>query len=321
MNGRLPQGLAAALALVLLVAAPWWLSSFALSLTLTSVMYAGLAVSWAMFCGTTQYLSLATAAFFGLGAYVTAWGLGTLPYFVVVPLGGLAAVLFALLIGAAVLHLRGAYFAVITFGLGELVRHAVTVFEKSYARTVGRVLTATPEATTVYWTVLAISTLAVITALAVRRSRFGLALTGIGADEGRAQTLGVDTRATKISGFALSAFFAGALGAAMAVRWTYIEPNSVFNPFIGFQTVLIAMVGGAQTVFGPLVSAVAFSLLSEFLRLQFPYVFLIVLGLLLIVLVLYLPGGLASLAPLLRSWLRRAPTEQTRREKAETARV
>jgi C-terminal processing protease CtpA/Prc len=87
---------------------------------------------------------------------------------------------------------------------------------------------------------------------------------------------------------------AGALGAAMAVRWTYIDPPTVFNPFIGFQTVLIAMVGGAQTLLGPIVSAVVFSLLTEFLRLQFPYLFLIILGLLLILLVLYLPGGIAS---------------------------
>jgi branched-chain amino acid transport system permease protein len=281
--------------------APWALSDFMLSLVLTCLMYAGLTVTWAMFSGATNYLSLATAAFFGIGAYVTAWGFGTLPYAVVVPLGGVAAALFAALVGAAVLHLRGAYFAVLTFGLGELVRHAITYFEKSYAHTVGRVIAEPPESTTVYWTVLFIAAGAVWACAAVRRSRFGLALAGIGADEERAETLGVNTRRTKIAGFAVAAFFAGALGAAMAVRWTYIEPNSVFNPFIGFQTVLIAMVGGAHTLVGPLVSSVVFSVLTEFLRLQFPYLFLILLGLLLILLVLYLPGGLASLWPMVRA--------------------
>jgi branched-chain amino acid transport system permease protein len=286
-----------------LATAPWLLSDFGLSLTLTCVMYAGLAVTWAMFSGATGYLSLATAAFFGIGAYVTAWGFGTLPYAVLVPLGGVAAAAFAALVGLAILHLRGAYFAVLTFGLGELVRHAITYFEKSYAHTVGRVLTDTPESWVVYLTVLLISLAAIGTCTAVRSSRFGLALAGIGADEERAQTLGVNARRTKIAGFALSASFAGALGAAMAVRWTYIDPSSVFNPFIGFQTVLIAMVGGAHTLIGPLASSVVFSLLTEFLRLQFPYAFLIVLGLLLIVLVLYLPGGLASVWPLLRARL------------------
>jgi len=284
--------LGAALALATM---PWLLSDFALSLTLSCLMYAGLAVSWAMFCGPTHYLSLATSAFFGIGAYVTAWGVGTLAYPVAVLLGGLSAAAFAALVGAAVLHLRGAYFAVITFGLGELVRHAITYFEKSYAHTVGRVIADAPDAFTIYFTVLAVTLAAVGTSILVRASRFGLALAGIGSDEERAQTLGVDARLTKIAAFTLSAAFAGALGAAMAVRWTYIEPTSVFNPFIGFQTVLIAMVGGAQTLIGPIVSSVFFSLLTEFLRLQFPYAFLAILGLLLIILVLYLPGGLASL--------------------------
>ncbi len=283
---------AGALALALL---PWIVSDYVLSLALSCLMYAGLAVTWAMFSGATNYLSLATSAFFGIGAYVTAWGFGTLPYALVVPLGGLAAALFAALVGAAVLHLRGAYFAVITFGLGELVRHAITYSEKTYAKTVGRVISEPPDSVAVYLTVLLLAGLAVAACAAVRASRLGLALAGIGADEERAQTLGVNTRLAKIAGFALAAFFAGALGAAMAVRWTYIEPASVFNPFIGFQTVLIAMIGGAQTLVGPMVSAIVFSLLTEILRLQFPYAYLIMLGFLLIVLVLYLPGGLASL--------------------------
>ena len=88
----------------------------------------------------------------------------------------------------------------------------------------------------------------------------------------RAQTLGVNARLVKIAGFALSAFFAGALGAAMAVRWTYIDPPAVFNPFIGFQTVLIAMVGGAHTVLGPLVSSIVFSLLTELLMTEKSYI-------------------------------------------------
>jgi branched-chain amino acid transport system permease protein len=287
-----------------LAAMPWVLSDFLLSLTLSCLMYVGLTVSWALFSGPTNYLSLATAAFFGLGAYVTAWTVAALPWPLVVVGGGLIAAVFAALVGAAVLHLRGAYFAVLTFGLGELVRHAITYFEKSYFRTVGRVLTVTPSSTTVYLTVLGIAVAAVGVCAIVRGSRFGLALAGIGADEERAQTLGVNTRRTKIAGFSLSAFFAGALGAAVAVRWTYIDPPAVFNPFIGFQTVLIAMVGGAATLVGPLGSAVVFSLFAEFLRLRFPYAYLMVLGALLIVLVLYLPGGLASLFER-RRWPRR----------------
>jgi len=143
--------------------------------------------------------------------------------------------------------------------------------------------------------VLGLAVAAVLAAIAVRRSRFGLAMAGIGADEQRAQTLGVNTRLVKIGGFAITAAFAGAIGAAMSVRWTYIDPSTVFNPFIGFQTVLIALIGGAATLWGPLIAAVVFSLLAETLRLQTPQLYMMSLGLLLILCVLYLPGGLATL--------------------------
>jgi branched-chain amino acid transport system permease protein len=301
LRAALPIVLAGGIVLAFL---PWVLSDFLLALALSCIMYAGLAVSWAMFCGASNYLSLATAAFFGIGAYVTAWGAASLPYGIAVLAGGLVAAVFAALVGAAVLHLRGAYFAVITFGLGELVRHAITYYEKAYEGTVGRLIFDAPESTTVYWMVLLVATAAVATAVVVREHRLGLALRGIGSDEERAQTLGVNARRAKVTAFALSAFFAGALGAAMAVRWSYIDPPTVFNPFIGFQTVLIAMVGGAHTIVGPIASALVFSLLTEFLRLQFPYLFLVILGLLLILLVLYLPGGIASLFERAR-WRRR----------------
>lgn len=286
--------LATLAAAFVLATMPWLLSDFALSLTLTCLMYAGLAVSWAMFCGATNYLSLATAAFFGLGAYITAWGAEGLPYGLAVLLGGLAAAAFAAVVGAAVLHLRGAYFAVITYGLGELVRHTITHVEKTYFHTVGRVLTEAPSAAVVYWTVLAIAALAAWTYVAFGRSRWGHALRGIGMDEERTATLGVNPMRVKLVGFCLSSWFAGALGAAMAVRWTYIDPHTVFNPFIVFQTVLISMVGGPLTVAGPLVGAVGFSLLSEYLRLSLPYLYMIILGVLLIASVLYLPDGIAG---------------------------
>ena len=177
-------------AAAILAAMPWVLSDFLLSLTLSTLMYTGLAVTWAMFSGSTHYLSLATAAFFGLGAYVTAWGVAALPWPVVVIGGGLVAAAFAALVGAAILHLRGAYFAVLTFGLGELVRHAVTYFEKSYFRTVGRVLTGTPDATTVYLTVLLVTAAAVATCAVVRARRFGLALAGITIQDDDVSALG-----------------------------------------------------------------------------------------------------------------------------------
>jgi branched-chain amino acid transport system permease protein len=293
MNPRLVYGGAAAL--LAAAALPWFASEFVQSLALACLMYIALATSWSMFCGATRYLSLATSAFFGIGAYTSAVLLGVLPWPLVIACGALIAAVVAVVMGAAVLHLRGMYFAVLTFGMTELIRHAVTFVEKQVSGTVGRVLTVVPEGHTVYLTLLVLAALAIGTAVWVKHSRFGLALSGIGADEQRAQTLGVDTRRIKIIGFALSALFAGAVGAAMAVRWTYIEPPAVFNPFIGFQTVLIALIGGAASIGGPIVAAIVFSLLAETLRLQLPYGYMLVLGLMLVLCVMYLPNGLASL--------------------------
>ncbi len=276
------------------VALPGFASDFVTSMALTCLMYIALSSSWALFCGTTRYLSLATSAFFGIGAYTSAIGLETLSWPVAIAAGAGIAAVVAIVMGAAVLHLRGTYFAVLTFGMTELIRHAISYFEKSVTGTVGRVLMVVPERDTIYFTVLLLAVLAVFLSIWIRRTRFGLAMQGIGADEQRAQTLGVNTRLVKTAGFALTAAIAGAVGAAMSVRWTYIDPHTVFNPFIGFQTVLIALIGGAMTLWGPLIAAIVFSVLAETLRLQVPQIYMMSLGLLLILSVLYLPGGLAS---------------------------
>lgn len=277
------------------LALPAYASEFVTSMALTCLMYVALSTSWALFCGTTRYLSLATSAFFGIGAYTTALLYGEYGWVETIAIGAALATGLAVLMGAAVLHLRGTYFAVLTFGMTELILHAVTYFEKSVTGTVGRVLVTVPEERTTYLTVLALAVGAVAVSIVVRRTRFGLALAGIGADEQRAQTLGVNTRLVKMAGFALTAAFAGAVGAAMAVRWTYIDPHTVFNPFIGFQTVLVTLIGGVLTLWGPLIAAIVFSVLAESLRLQFPQIYMMSLGVLLILCVLYLPGGLASL--------------------------
>jgi branched-chain amino acid transport system permease protein len=287
--------------LVLFAIAGWGLalpsfgSDFVVSMALTCLMYIALSSSWGLFCGLSRYLSLATSAFFGVGAYSGALLLEKIGWVPAIFAAAGITGLLALVIGLAVLHLRGTYFAVLTFGMTELIRHAISYFEKSVTGTVGRVLTDVPDGKVVYLTMLTIAVLTIALSIIVRRTRFGLALAGIGADEARAQTLGVDTRLVKLAGFAMTAVVAGAVGAAMSVRWTYIDPHTVFNPFIGFQTVLIALIGGAITLWGPLVAAIVFSVLAETLRIQAPQVYMMTLGVLLILSVLYLPGGLASL--------------------------
>ena len=91
-------------------------------------------------------------------------------------------------------------------------------------------LSVVPERDTIYLTVLALAVLALASSILVRRSRFGLAMHGIGADEAARADAGRRHALVKIAGFALTAAFAGAVGAAMSVRWTYIDPATVFNP-------------------------------------------------------------------------------------------
>ncbi len=277
-----------------LVLAPQVLAPYYRSLALAILADVALAVAWAIFSGPTRYLSLATGAFFGAGAYTTAVVLGRLAWPLPVLAAAVVAAVMALVVGTLALRLRGPYFAVFTFGLAELAKHSLIWFETSITGTVGRLLLSPPGAVALYYTVLVVAGLAVATAMALPRTRWGVALIAIGADEERAETLGVATTRVKIGVFALSAAFMGAIGGAMAPRWTYIDPQ-VFNPLVSFQTVIMALLGGPVTVAGPVLGAAFLGLLSEILLVKFRYLYMLSLGLVLIVVVLALPRGLAGL--------------------------
>lgn len=277
-----------------LVAAPWLVSNYQRSLLLAILADISLAVAWAFFSGPSRYLSLATGAFFGAGAYATAVVGGRLAWPLPVLVGAAVGAVMALAVGLLALRLRGPYFAVFTFGLAELAKNVLIWYETSVTGTVGRLLLAPPSPMVLYYTVLALVALTIGTALVLRRSRWGYALTGIGEDEERALTLGIDVTRVKVGTFALSAAFMGAVGAAMAPRWTYLDPQ-VFSPLVSFQTVIMALVGGATSVAGPVVGAVFFGLASELFLHRFRYVYMLALGLTLMVVVLLFPAGLAGL--------------------------
>jgi branched-chain amino acid transport system permease protein len=291
--------LLAAVVVSALAAAPFALSAHGRSLALAILADVTLAVSWALFSGPTGYLSLATGAFFGAGAYTTALVASRVPWPLPVLAGAAVGAALGLGVGVLALRLRGPYFAVFTFGLAELAKHVLIWYETSVTGTVGRLLLSPPRPEALYYTVLALAVLAVVTSVLVRRSRIGYALVGIGGDEERAETLGIDTVRVKVGVFALSAAFMGAVGAAMAPRWTYLDPQ-VFNPLVSFQAVIMALVGGAGTVMGPVLGAVFLGLASEILLLKFRYFYMIGLGLTLIVVVLLLPEGIAGAITRLR---------------------
>lgn len=267
-------------------------------------MYVVLTVSWALFSGPTHYISLASAAFFGLGIYTAAILGQKLPLPLVIFFGGFISFLLALLVGLSSLRLRGMYFTIFTFGLSELIRNFVQWWEVNETGTVGRwVVQVDPKV--VYYVMLSIVLMVVAVAYLINRSKFGLAIRGIGESEEAADHIGINVNALKIIIFAVGTFFMGAAGATMATRWTYIDPSIAFNPLYSFMPVLMAIFGGMGQIFGQALGATVLTLLADMLLTKFPYYYMLLYGIILIIVILFLPGGLVGLKDEIRLWLGR----------------
>jgi branched-chain amino acid transport system permease protein len=270
----------ALLALILLAASPLYAPPYTIVLLTTIFMYIVLTVGWAIFSGPTGYLSLASAAIPGL--------------LTVVGIGALASFVLALLVGALTLRLRGAYFAIFTFGLAEFIRHFLLFWETNITGTRGRIVALVPTET-VYYIMLAIFVATLLTAYFIKNSKFGLALQGIGTNEEAAAHSGVNVTMVKIMTFGVSAIFMGAAGAIMATKWTYIDPYVAFNPLVSFFPVLMAIFGGMGQLYGPVIGAVIFTYLEEILTTRLPYYYMLIFGIVLVVAILFLPSGLVGL--------------------------
>ena len=280
--------------LVILSTLPLYTSGYIISLLVTILMYAILAMSWNILSGYTGYISLGTAAFFGIGIYVTVmgWPAG-LPYPLLIVLGGLASMVFALLIGFPCLRIRGPYFVILTFGLSEAVKFIIEQVEvKIKGGMFGNVLVGAPSMETFYYSLLVICIIAVVSDHIIRNSKFGFGLSSIKGDEEAAEAMGVNTTWYKLLAFAISALFMGFVGAVMALRWTYIVPAIAFSRMTSFQTMIMAILGGSADFRGPLLGATILILISEAFGIRFPYYYMILLGVTLILIVKFLPMGL-----------------------------
>ncbi len=287
--------------LILLAISPLYASMYSIILLTTILMYVIITVSWAIFSGPTGYISLAPAAFFGVGVYASAILGLVMPLPAIIIIGGLSSSFLAFLVGALTLRLKGIYFVMFTFGLVELLLHFILWWEVNITGTTGRVV-PTVDNTTVYYIMLLIFTTLMLTAHFIRHSRFGLALQSIGESEEAAAHIGINVDALKIATFALSAFFMGAAGAIMATRWTYIDPKIAFNPLLSFLPVLMAIFGGLGQLFGPILGATIFTYLEEVLITRFPYYYMLIFGVIMVVVILYLPDGIVGLIQ--RLWKR-----------------
>ncbi len=279
---------------VLAATCPLYLEPFTI-ISLTNIfIYVVITLSWALFSGPTRYISIATAAFFGMGIYTSALAGELMPFPLVVCLGGFVSFILALLVGVSTLRLKGMYFTIFTFGLSELIRHTVLWWEVTRTGTVGRWVVSVDH-TPVYYTMLVIFIVILAVCYGTGRSRYRLALQSIGQSEEAADHMGVNVTAVKIGFFALSAFFAGATGATMATRWTYIDPSIAFNPLFSFMPILMATFGGIGSITGQIVGAVALTLLADLLLTEFPYYYMLIYGVILVIVILFLPNGIMGL--------------------------
>lgn len=284
----------ALLGLVALAVVPLFVSEYELGLLIGMATYVALASAWALFSGQTNYISLATVAFYGTGAYTVAVLNESLPYPAVLLCAGLIGAAMALLVGLSTLRLSGIYFVIFTFGLAELVRQLITWYEVSITGTLGRYIFLDLTARDIYWQMLALAAIAIGLTAWINRTRLGLALRAIGDDEVVAAHSGIHLARTKLIAFTLSATLITLIGAVASPRWVYVEPLIVFNPTVSFLTVIMALLGGANRLWGPLVGAIPLFLLFEWLSVNFPDTYPIFLGLLFIAVVFVLPNGVLA---------------------------
>jgi branched-chain amino acid transport system permease protein len=276
--------------------------------TLFSIcLFAVLAYAWNIISGMTGYVSFGQIGFFGIGAYVAAicqvqfntdWYLATL-------VAGLFALAIAIPLGIIMLRLQGIYFALGMLGLariGQLIASSSSLVGASQGESVPVVGTA--QATSLV--MLCVAAVVVLLTWWLLRSRLGLCLMAIRDDEMATRASGINTTFYKVTAFCMSSFLAGLAGGLYTWNIGFIDPGSAFNSTFELQTILMVLIGGIGTLWGPLLGAVIVSIIGQALWAQFPQQQQIILGVLTLIAVVWIPGGIVSLLHK-HGWLRRTP--------------
>jgi branched-chain amino acid transport system permease protein len=292
-NATVRRIAALALAAAAAAALPTYVQNESVQTTLVqALLIATLAVSWNILSGFAGQINLGHAAFFGVGALTARllWLEQGLPFWISFLAGGLAAVLFALIVGAPALRLRGIYFAIGTLALAQALRVTVGNVLPIVTRLPGPAL-ATYDISQRYYLALGVLLVTVLATILLSRSKLGLGMQAVREDEEAAQSIGVNTFAYKLTAFAMSAFFAGIAGSAFAFYHVSYYFDLPFEPIWTFDALLITFVGGIGTIAGPLIGTVFFVYVSDVLAAQWVDFHLILFGTLFILVVLALPGG------------------------------
>jgi branched-chain amino acid transport system permease protein len=252
-------------------------------------------------------LNFGTVTFFGAGAYTSAilFEYYKISPFLTAPLAGLLAALLAILIGIPTLRLRGAYFAVVTM----IITFAVQILVLDLPFTQGALgiylkpLSLSPLAVErlFYFLFLGLAVLVTVLVYAIEHSNVGWALVAIREDEDAAEVIGVRTTMIKWVANAAAALIIGVAGGLYAQRILYLEPTGTFAFDFSLNVVLMAVIGGAGTWQGPLIGAALVILVAEALRVTVTSeVNRVIFSLLVILIALYIPGGVMSVIERLR---------------------
>lgn len=269
--------------------------------------------SWNMLGGFAGQTSLGHAAFFGIGAIVTRvlWFHGT-PLVLAFIVGGVASMTFAMIIGAPTFRLRGAYFAIGTLAVAEVMRIVIGQ-NQPYITSMPNDMIATYSLSDRYWVALALAIVTSAVAYLLLRSRWSLGILGVREDQEAAQATGVPILRHKLIALGISALFMGFAGAVFAYKNISYYPEQPFYPSFTFEAMMIAYIGGVGTVSGPIIGGIFFVLVRERLAANLTDVHQVIFGVLFVLVVLLLPGGLLEI------WERAKKFVARRRQRAALA--
>jgi branched-chain amino acid transport system permease protein len=293
--------------LVALVVLPFGTGAYPVRVATVIFMWAALAGSWNLMAGYAGAVDLGPVVYYGIGAFVTAAFMlrAGLPFVISAALAGLVAVAIAFAIGTPTLRLRGAYFAIGTLALAESGKQLALAWDRLMPFTLtggsaGISLPLTAGYLGFYYMMLALMTGVTIAALGLRHSKFGYGLRAVGENDRLAEASGVDIHRLKRRLYAGSAFVIAVTGGTAGYWLSYINAAEVFSASVTFQMVVMTLLGGLGTPFGPVLGAAFLTLVSEFLGTRFVYHYLIAIGAIIVAVSLFAPAGLAGVADLVR---------------------
>lgn len=283
----------------------------------TMLLSVVLASSLNIILGYTGYVSFGHVVFFGFGGYIGFYLMiryGTSLWLALLA-GGAAAGILAYLLGAAILRLRGAYFALATIGINEAMRAFINNFDP-FGGPIGLSLNfavyndyggAASALWLVYYILVALAIVTVLLSFGVKSSKFGLGLMAIREDEDAAEIMGVVTPRAKTWAYVLSAIIPGMVGALFFFKNGNVEPPNAFRLHFSIEMIVMVMLGGQGTVLGPVLGALGYQRLRGFLLTNplFKDIQLTVAGVLLLIIILFIPGGAVGWLRQRAPWLRR----------------